>query len=174
MPYQVMFAKLSFQPTKPGEPTVPDGPEETVLRGGLVPDYVPTYIVSALLNSGMIVPVAEPDPRVVPATQIPEQVRTPDQPAVLPSDPNGTPPVIADLPPVTTTDVPADPFPSGPSVDTPDTEPLPPLPRPADNKEAWETYAVRPQIGMTLGEAEAMNKTDLMNEVKRRHAAATA
>jgi len=176
MAYQVLFNKLSFQKTKEGQPTVPDGPEVIRVRGELVPDWVPTFQVSALASAGMVVFAADPDPVLRPIEEVPEQVRTPDQPVVLPSDPNGTAPTLADLvvvedetPPVTDPDVPVT-----PTGDNPPAEPLPALPKQSDSKDVWEAYATRPQIGMALGEAEAMNKTDLVAEVKRRYAAATA
>ena len=175
MAYQVLFNKLSFQKTKEGQPTVPDGPEVIRVRGELVPDWVPTFQVSALASAGMVVFAADPDPVLRPIEEVPEQVRTPDQPVVLPSDPNGTAPTLADLvvedetPPVTDPDVPVT-----PTGDNPAAEPLPALPKQSDSKDVWEAYATRPQIGMALGEAEAMNKTDLVAEVKRRYAAATA
>lgn len=173
MAYQVLFQKLAFQRTKDGEPTIPVGRETIVERGGLVPEWVPTYHVSALFNAGMIVEVAdEPRSDLVPATTVPEQPRTPDQPAVLPSNPNSVPMVPGAGAVDGTDDEPADPL-TPPPPDSAGVEPLPALPRPADNKETWENYAQRPQIGMSEGEAEAMNKTDLMAEVKKRYDAAT-
>jgi hypothetical protein len=176
MAYQVLFNKLAFQKTKEGQPTVPDGPEVIRTRGEMVPEWVPTFQVSALASAGMVVFAADPDPLLRPVEEVPVQVRTPDQPVVLPSDPQGTPPTLADLlvednepAPVTDPDVPVT-----PTGENPAAEPLPPLPKQSDSKDVWEAYATRPQIGMPLGEAEAMNKTDLVAEVKRRHAAATA
>jgi hypothetical protein len=173
MPYIVLANKLAFQKTKPDNPTVPDGPEELVSRGSNVPDYVLTFQVAALAAAGQIVWANRPDPVLVPVDSQPPTGRTPDQPAVLPSDPNGTPVVLEDVlsDPATTPEAP------GPAVNDPATgpaTPLPELPKAADNKDTWEQYSTLPQIGMTLGEAEAMNKTDLMAEVKTRHARATA
>src|SRR5689334_4917319 len=98
MAYQVLFQRLAFQKTKDGDPTVPDGPEVVLNRGELVPDWVPTYHLSALFNAGMIVEVAD-EPRVdlVPVAAVPEQPRTPDQPAVLPSNPNSAPMVPGEV-----------------------------------------------------------------------------
>jgi hypothetical protein len=169
MAFIVLAAKLAFQKTKANDPKMPDGPEEIVSQGGKVPDYVPTYITSALASAGNVVWADDQIelPEILP---VPPQVRTPDQPAVLPSDPNGTPMTVGDLTP----DTPADEV----VVDVPPVvepepavAPLPDLPKTADSKDAWEQYATHPRIGMTLGEAEAMNKTDLMAEVKKRHAA---
>lgn len=171
MAYQVLFRELAFQKTKEGEPTIPEGPEEVVQRGGLVPDYVPTWFIAALFNAGMIVEVAD-QPRVDlrPVGDVPEQPRTPEQPAVLPSNPN-SPPIMVET---GQSQENGDPAATLPAPDSTGAEPLPALPKPADNKEAWENYAQRPQIGMSQGDAEAMNKTDLMAEVKRRYEAAKA
>lgn len=153
MAYQVVFQQLSFQPVDPDQPTVPSGPEEIVLRGGLVPDYVTTFQIAGLASAGMIVAVAEPDPGLVPADALPEQPRTPDQPTFLPNNPNSPPVTLGgDL---------------GGAGEDPADEPVQ-LPSASDKKEVWEAFAQRPEIGMTQGDAEAMNKTDLMAEVKTR------
>ncbi len=175
MPYIVLAKQLAFQKTKTDSPTTPDGPEEIVKQGDQVPDYVPTFVTSALVSAGTVVYVDDKAELPQPAlAALP--VRTPDQPVVLPSDPDGVAPTVGDLTPVSeptgspdaTPDVP----PAG--VPAPPVAPLPALPKAADSKEAWEQYATHPRIGMTLGEAEAMNKTDLMTEVKARHAKAAA
>src|SRR3954469_23059374 len=98
MPYQVLFQRLSFQRTDPSNPVVPVGNPEVVVRGDLVPDYVPLFQISALESAGMIAAVADADPRVFPSDMLPAQSRNPEQPPVLPSDPNGTPPLLGDLP----------------------------------------------------------------------------
>lgn len=175
MAYQVYFNKLAFQKTKDGQPTVPDGPEVILNRGELVPEWVPSGQVAALATAGMVVYSADPLPELVPVDAVAEQYRTPDQPAVLPSDPLGTSPVLGDLLSDAPTDAPREPAePLTPTPANPVVEPLPALPKDVDNKETWEQYATRPQIGMTSGDAEAMTKKDLIAEVKRRHAAATA
>jgi hypothetical protein len=167
MAFVVLAQALSFQKTDPEHPTIPVAPEEIVERGGEVPAYVTTFTVSALANSGLVAYVDRPDPLIFPAHQVPAQVRTPDQPPVLPSDPNGVPLIQADLTPGPVADDEAAPD------EQPADPPLPDLPKTADSKETWENYAQLPQIGMTQGAAEAMNKTDLMAEVKQRYAAAS-
>lgn len=144
MPFIVLAQKLAFQKTDPANPTMPIGPEDIVERGGRVPAYATAFTLSALANSGMVVWADIPSPDVLPDSATPAQVRTPDQPPVLPSDPNGVP------------------LPSG-------IVPEGPPPATADKKEVWEAYAQRPEIGMTQGEAEAMNKQDLMAEVRARY-----
>lgn len=156
MGYQVVFSKLDFQKSDPKNPTIPLGGPVTLNRGEFVPDWVPEHQINALLNAGMVVFAADPIPGLRPSTEDPAGVRTPDMPPVLPSDPNGVPPLLADRPSV--------------KGEQPVDDELPPLPKDSDNKETWEQYAARPLIGMTLAEAEAMNKRDLMAEVKRRHA----
>lgn len=157
MPYIVLKQRLAFQRTDPKNPTIPVGDEEIVERGGRVPDYVPTFIVSSLANAGDVVFADEPDPMVVPANQLAPQVRTPDQPTVLPSDPNGVPPLLGD--------------PEEPVVEEDEGDAVA-LPATGDRKEVWEAYAQRPEIGLTQGEAESMNKADLMAEVRARFDAA--
>jgi hypothetical protein len=163
MPYIVLSQELAFQKTDPDRPTIPVGPEEIVERGGSVPDYVPAYIISALSNAGVIVWAEDRNPLIVPASQAPAQVRTPDHPAVLPSDPNGTPLLLGDLTGTSVEEAPAE----EPVEEEGDGEPVA-LPATSDKKEVWEAYAQRPEIGLTAGEAESMNKTDLMAEVRAR------
>lgn len=154
--YIVKFRALDFQRTKADDPTVPVGDPVTVLKGERVPDWVQEFTISALTNAGMIVFAADTEPAVfVPE---PPRVRLPEQPPVLPSDPNGVPPLLGDRPGETAPEEAGD--------------ELPPLPRDADTKDTWERYATHPLIGMDLAEAEAMNKKDLLTEVKRRHAIA--
>lgn len=173
MPFIVLAPALAFQKTKPNSPTEPVGPEEVIQRGGTVPDYVPTYVTSALASAGSVV-FADARPDLVPATEVPVQVRTPDQPPVLPSDPNGVPVLPSDLvtetPRETSTE--AGNSEETPTVTSPPAELAAP-PKSSDSKDVWEQYATHPRIGMTLEEAEAKNKTDLMAEVKRRYDAAT-
>lgn len=149
MGFIVLAQRLAFQRTDPNNPTIAVGEEEIVERGQDVPDYATTFTVSALANSGLVAYVDRPDPTMVPANQLAPQVRTPDQPPILPSDPNGAPFLIG-----------------GPVVEDV------PFPATSDKKEVWESYAQRPEIGMTQGEAEAMNKNDLMAEVRARYDAA--
>jgi hypothetical protein len=172
--YLVHFTKLDFQKTDPDDPKVPMGDPVTIDRGQPVPDWVTEFQINALLNAGMVVYAADRDPAMVPPQALPAQVRTPDQPVVLPSDPNGVAPVLADreqedLP--ESSEPARDATPVAPPAAP--VAPLPDLPKAADNKETWEQYATHPRIGMSLAEAEAMNKADLMTEVKRRHAAAS-
>ena len=167
MAFVVLAQALAFQRHDPENPTVPVGEEEIVERGGEVPDYATTFTVSALANSGLVAYVDRPDPLVFPANQAPAQARTPDQPPVLPSDPNGVPPLIGDTPMVTTNEdeVTTDDEPDNPAAPAP-------LPANSDRKEVWESYAQRPEIGMTQAEAESMNKTALVAEVTARYDAA--
>lgn len=167
MPFVVLAQALAFQETDPANPTIPIADEEIVERGGAVPDYVSTFTVSALANSGLVAYVNAPDPAIFPANQLPAQVRTADQPPVLPSDPNGVPFRIGDLA------APA-PEPVGGDV-APAPEPVTddaPFPLASDKKEVWESYAQRPEIGMTQAEAETMTKAALMAEVNGRYDAA--
>jgi hypothetical protein len=167
MGFIVLAQALAFQRTDPADPTLAVGDEEIVTRGGNVPDYVTTFTVSALANSGLVAYVDRPDPTIVPNSQLPAQVRTPDQPPVLPSDPNGVPPVLGDLFPGETVEDGAPP--AEPVKD--DVEDAP-LPATGDKKEVWEAYAQRPEIGLSQGDAEAMNKQDLMATVRARYDAA--
>lgn len=175
MPYIVLANKLSFQKTKDDDPRVPEGEALLVNKGERVPEWSPTFLISALESAGLVVFAQESVPpfEVGP---VPAQPRTPDQPIVLPSDPNGAAPTLGDLlAPVDETPVGTGEAGSGSSTDAADPAvPLGPLPKTADSKDVWEQYAAHPSIGMTLGEAEAMNKTDLMAEVKRRHALASS
>src|SRR3954462_458473 len=84
MAHQVLALRLAFQPVNPDNPTVQTGPEEIVERGGLVPDYVSSFIISTLSNAGLVTPGADPETEVVivepvaPALPNPEQPPTPD------------------------------------------------------------------------------------------------
>lgn len=173
MPYVVLAARLAFQPVDPADPKMPTGAEELVDRGGFVPDYAPTGLINALDAAGLIVWTEQERPDLRPVGTEPEAPRTPDQPVVLPTNPNSPLMPIGD---VVVTDTPADPV----VVDVPPADEqqpdrqVPALPKASDSKETWENYAQLPVIGMSQGEAEAMNKTDLMAEVKARYAAATA
>jgi hypothetical protein len=59
MAYVVFHNQLSFQPVD--REGVPTGPEEVVMKGGEVPEYVPPFVVSALRNAGMIVDAGDRD-----------------------------------------------------------------------------------------------------------------
>lgn len=172
MAYVVLARQLAFQPVDPANPKVPTGPEEIIQRGSFVPDYAATGLINALDAAGLIVWADVERPDLVPVGSEPVQARTLDQPAVLPSDPNGVPMFVGDITPA------ADPEPAPGDVPPP-SEPdpaqqVPDLPRPSDNKETWENYAQLPHIGLSQAEAESMNKTDLMAQVRDRYAAATA
>lgn len=144
MAYQVRTQKMAFQPVDADDPTVPTGPEEVVERGGLVPEYVAPYIISALLNSGVIVAVADrPDPTLIPVSQEPAApAQNPEQPP-----PPGT-------------------FPLTPVDDESPAEPVTERPTARDSKATWESYAEH--IGVDKGEAESMTKAELIAEVERR------
>lgn len=147
MAYQVRTEKMAFQPVDPDDPTVPTGPEEIVVRGGLVPDYVAPYIVSALFNSGVIVAVADrPDPTLVPVSEEPAApALNPEQPP-----PPGTFPLT----------------PSGSDSGDESADPVTEKPSARDSKAAWESYAEH--VGIDKAEAESMTKAELIAEVERR------
>jgi hypothetical protein len=158
MAYQVYFNKLSFQRTDPANPTVPVGEPVTLVRGERVPAWVTPFQINALMNAGMVVEVGD-DLRtdLVPVEAVPPMPRTPDQPDMLPTDPNGLPPTVNGQGPDAADD------PDG-STD----EATGQVARPADrdSKDKWEAYA--PQVGIPLADAEAMTKAELVAEVKRR------
>jgi hypothetical protein len=98
MTYRAVFSSLSFQQTKTDDPTVPVGDPVLVAKGEALPDWVSPFQVNALVNAGMIVNTGDERPAyLAPEAELPAQPRTPDQPDVLPSDPNGTPLTMADL-----------------------------------------------------------------------------
>lgn len=145
MAHQVLWQKLSFQPIDPANPTVPTGDPETVLRGGLVPDYVPSFTINALLNAGMIMAIADrPDPAIKPSSADPAPAVGPDTPPVLP---DGTSTLVIGEPPASN----------------------PEKPKPSDSREKWETYGAA--VGMNLGELEAMpNKAAVVDAVNAHEA----
>lgn len=59
MGYVVVFNQLAFQRTKTDDPSMPDGPEDIVARGAMVPDYVPPFTLDALAASGMITMIGD-------------------------------------------------------------------------------------------------------------------
>jgi hypothetical protein len=170
MSYVVLARQLAFQKSKPDEPSVPVGEEEIVERGGFVPPYATSGLVSVLSASGLIVWTDMEDPGIQPLDPEPVAVRMPEHPTVLPSDPRGQS--------MTLDDVLSD-QPVGSGLDdeefvVDDGTRVPDLPKNSDSKETWENYAQLPEIGLTQGQAEAMNKQELMAEVKQRYANATA
>lgn len=155
MAYQVLWQKLAFQKVDPENPTVAVGEVEIVERGGLVPKYVPSFTINALMASGMIVPVAdEPDPLLIPVVAEPMQPVGPDTPLVLPT---GQSTILE---------------PSSPNVDTEASAPAPVAkPKHTDSRTKWEAYATSPAVGMTEGEAEEYaNKADLIAAVEAKEA----
>lgn len=164
MPYLVLFNRLSFQRVDPFDPRVPVGDPVTVQRGDFVPEWVTPFEVNSLMNAGMISSVEskEQAPEIFPIETIPANPRTPDQPNVLPSDPNGFPPVVAGQG--------VEPERGGEGGDpaTPVSPIQPPKPAVTDNKKAWEDYAASPAIGMDRAEAESATKVKLIEEVNRR------
>lgn len=173
MPYQVLTQSLAFQKVDPDNPMVAVGDEEVVLRGGLVPEYASTFLVNALSNAGVIVPVAEPDPRLFPLAASPVSTRTPDQPVMLQHGPVapalavGTDGTFTDGPDLSPTGDGAEPFDSADPFE-PDEPFTTDRPGPRDNKSAWEAYAE--QVGVDRAQAESMTKADLIAEVERREA----
>lgn len=156
-----------------------------VTQGNKLPPNVSPFTVNALRSAGVIAyvedgPVGVPTIREI---EPPAQVRTPDQPPVLPSDPVGNRIVAGDpdARPVQTvvdfgqmdpkdTVVAAGAFVGGTRTvaDEPADEPASAeRPKVADNKQAWEDYAVG-TLGMDRGEAESLTKKDLVAEVERR------
>lgn len=162
MAYQVYFNALGFQRTDPKNPTVPVGEPITLSRGERVPNWVTPFQINALMNAGMIVEVGD-DLRtdLVPVEAAPPAPRTPDQPDVLPSDPNGVPPTVGGQGPEAADD------PDG-TTDEATGQAVRPADR--DSKEKWEAYA--PTVGIARADAEAMTKAELVAEVKRREGAA--
>jgi hypothetical protein len=157
MPYQVLIAALAFQQVDPENPMVPVGEPEIVTRGGMVPAYATTHVVNALANAGVIVPVSEPDPRLIPLVMEPALPRTPDQPAVLPGQPVAPPLVVGTDGTLT----------DGPGVEgagVPD-ESRPTKPAGNARKDAWEAYAV--SLGIPQGTAESLTKAELQAKVER-------
>jgi hypothetical protein len=173
MSYVVLARQLAFQQSKPDEPSVPVGEEEIVERGGFVPPYATSGLVSVLSASGLIVWTDMEDPGLRPPGTEPVAVRMPEHPTVLPSDPRGQSMTLSDV----LSDQPVGSGLAGedePPFVTDDGTRVPDLPKNSDSKETWENYAQLPEIGLTQGEAEAMNKQELMAEVKQRYANATA
>jgi hypothetical protein len=158
MPYQVLIGSLAFQQVDPENPMVPVGEEEVVTRGGMVPAYATTFLVNSLMNAGVIVPVSEADPRLIPLAEEPLLPRTPDQPAVLPGQPVAPPFLVGTD--GTLTDGP-DLFAQGPD----DAEVPAEKPAPRDSKAAWESYAV--SVGVPQGYAESLTKAELQAKVDR-------
>lgn len=146
MAYQARIP-LAFQPVDPDDPTMQTGPEEVVEQFGLVPDYAPAYLISALVQSGAIVAVADPDDMPVP-----------DDAAPAASNPEIPPPPGS---------FPITPPPDNEGAVEPE-EPVTEKPSARDSKAAWESYAVH--VGVPQGEAESMTKADLIAEVDRREA----
>jgi hypothetical protein len=158
-----------------------------VAQGRRLPDNVSPFLINALKGSGLIAFAADspiPDP-IVREVEPPAQVRTPDQPPVLPSDPVGNRVVSGEVEPDEAQPQTATVFAGGPvggNMDPKDTigaaagfatadegEQVPAeKPKASDNKEAWENYAV--SQGVDRAEAESMTKKDLMAEVERREA----
>jgi hypothetical protein len=176
MTHRVFFNRLSFQKTNPDDPTQPVGDPVIVNRGEKVPDWVSPFQVNALVNAGMIVNTGDEKPvspvdTLKPFDEVPAQPRTPDQPDVLPSDPQGTP-----LKLVSDTGTSAD---EDSSASSTAAEELASVSKPSvrDSKEAWEAYAVNGMTPvdqrMSQSEAESMTKPALMAEVNTREAAAS-
>lgn len=161
MPYLVLFNRLSFQRVDPRNPKVPAGDPIEVQRGGFVPEWVTPFEVNALMNAGMITAVEskEAAPEIRPIEDIPASPRTPDQPNLLPSDPNGFPPVV-DGQGVEVVGDGGEPFTGLEPV-------VAKKPGITDNKLAWENYAASPAIGMDRAEAESLSKAKLMERVSQ-------
>jgi len=124
MTHIVNSRELAFQRTKPGEPNIPDGPEEIVPKGGRVPDYVSLLQIAALESAGMIFPVADDAKPVV--DQVGPVAPTPVAPVVPPDAP------LPFFPPQD----------DGDGGDGAGLGPAAPLPKASDKREIWEDYAV--------------------------------
>jgi hypothetical protein len=162
MPFVVLARELAFQKTDPERPTIPVGDEDIVPRGGIVPGYVPSFVVSALSAAGQIVWAEDRNTGLTPPDSQPPQVRSPEQPLVLPSDPNGVPPLFGDL--VSSEPVAVDVEPA----ETPEaTRRVAEPPKASDSKEVWESYAVT--VGIPQAEAESMTKAALVESAKSRY-----
>lgn len=174
MTHRVFFNRLSFQKTDPNDPTQPVGDPVIVKRGDKVPEWVTPFQVNALVNAGMIVNTGDEEPvyptdALKPFDEIPAQPRTPDQPDVLPSDPQGSPlKLVSDSGASADEDSSASSTAEQASVTKPSVR---------DSKEAWEAYAVNgltpADRRMSQAEAEAMTKPALMAEVGKREADAS-
>lgn len=141
----VKVAALSFQPVDPANPTMPTGDPEKVTQGHRVPDYVAPFIINALLSSGVIVAVADDDPRFAkPAPEPAPALPSPDQPPT----PDGLPPLF---------DLSGDPG----KVPTADGEGGPERPAANAKRETWESYVVAKGY-LTQGEAEAAPNKDAL------------
>lgn len=156
-------------------------------QGQKLPGNVSPFLINALKSGGVIAfvedgPIAMP---VLRDLEPPMQVRTPDQPPLLPSDPVGNRVLAGEVPPGEAKPMaaqvelgnldPQDTLGLVPGAVVGGTSPQQPAgtvlekPKAADNKEAWEAYAV--QVGIDEGEAQSMTKTDLRAEVEKREQA---
>jgi hypothetical protein len=151
--YVVYFSKLAFQKINANGQA--DGPEDIVLRGDPVPDYVMPYQISALSTAGMIVEVGDGDPRIRPVEAEP----LPPVSAETPPGPSG--PALLDLGAETVVVV------TNPEVPpTPATPTDPVKPKASDSRNDWEQYGVR--LGMDQLALEALpNKAAVIEAVNK-------
>lgn len=152
----VYLDRLSFQPADPQG--VPTGDPEIVTKGNPVPDYVPPFVRSALIQAGAVVQVADDlteeqiARRFTPAAESPRALPNPEQP----STPDGLPPLF---------DLAGGGAPTGGGTAI-STGEAPAKPSVRDSKQAWEDYAVA--TGMDRGMAESKTKAELIAEVEGR------
>lgn len=155
-----------------------------IQQGRRLPDNVAPFMVNALKSSGVIAYAADPSTNIgeptVREVEPPAQVRTQDQPPILPSDPVGNRIISGEESPdeaqpeeaaVETGNLdPADlvgvaslggaPDAGGePAAEEP-ADGAPAKPKSGDSKQAWEEYAV--SQGVDQGEAESLTKRELI------------
>lgn len=154
-----------------------------VPQGRKLPDNVAPFMVNALKSSGVIAYAADPSTNIgeptVREVEPPAQVRTQDQPPILPSDPVGNRIISGE-------ESPEEAQPEEAEVDTGNLDPAdlvgvaslggapdaggepaaeesggePAKPKSGDSKQAWEEYAV--SQGVDQGEAESLTKRELI------------
>jgi hypothetical protein len=179
MGYAVYLDRLSFQ--KVDATGMPEGDPEIVTRGQQVPDYVRPFELHALRSAGAIVDMGSDA----------EEDDTPRFAELPPALPNPEiPPTLAGGPVLHSLDAGPEGLEAREGVSVPvgsgdaeqarleqaeqdreQGEPFiaPSKPTPRDSKAAWEDYAET--VGMDRGEAESMNKQELIAAVEAREAA---
>lgn len=160
MRYKVHFPQLAFQKVNPEDPMVPVGDPVIVKKGGDVPEWAAPATVSALINSGMILPIAEQV--FEPVAEIPA-LANPEVPPFM----GGAITPDADTPAERVsveTGVGAPPVTRSP-------EPVA-KPKDSDAKPLWEAYAE--SIGIPRAEAESLTKPKLQDRVAAQERARAA
>jgi hypothetical protein len=169
MSFKVHFRELAFQRVDPENRLVPIGDPVIFKKGEDVPDWASPATVSALVQSGMVLPVADPIPEV--ETSMGGGIANPEVPMQF-----GGPVTLESL---TATDVDVATGQAGLFTEMPDDvptdertadpDPAPVVrPKDSDTKPMWEAYAE--SIGIPRGEAESLSKTALRERVAGREA----